>query len=420
MNCKTQGLNQYLVEAIIGSKILELLNNGTLQAGLQSCDAACDTYLGKGTKVVTCDSLSDQLCEVINEGNSCLPFIEAFMLTGTQLSIVAGSETFTVDLASLFAGFTDVHVEAFSMVSATTLRLLQTNGTAFDVDLSSFITTPYDILHLITTDVYIQNAIASLFRTCTSDAHAVGNTIPTCAEMTTAINSAITAAIGGIAADKFLNVVGYNPTTHVLEFQVLNGSNFTVDLSTLVDPMAVSTDAGNTAVLGSDNKIFVPAPAPVVAPAPIRAFALNVAALVTPSGSVPRTNFDFISSIVDADYVTVSATADTITFPASTSPLIIELIPNASLTLVTGNPGIDFMVCLKNTVDGTEVAGVFAEGRTNDTAVQCTGVGVHTLQPGDANRTFKLTAITQAGGTWRVHGIFDSTPKFHLKITKAQ
>ena len=264
MNCKT-GLNQYLVEAIIQSKILEMLNNGTLQAGLQSCDSTCDTYLGKGTEVVTCNSFSDILCQAIADGNTCLPFIDSFLLTGTVLTITAGDQTFSVDLAPLFAGFTDVKVSGFAFTTPTSniLRLTQTDGSAFDVDLNSFVTDASDIVNLVTNDVNVRNTIAALFKQCSGADHVPGDFIPTCQEMTTAINTAITAAIGGIAADKFLSVASYDSNTNELTLVVTGGSTFVIPLTDLVDSMFISTDAGNQIVNGTDGGIYV-APAATV------------------------------------------------------------------------------------------------------------------------------------------------------------
>ena len=264
MNCKT-GLNQYLVEAIIQSKILEMLNNGTLQAGLQSCDSTCDTYLGKGTEVVTCNSFSDILCQAIADGNTCLPFIDSFLLTGTVLTITAGDQTFSVDLAPLFAGFTDVKVSGFAFTTPTSniLRLTQTDGSAFDVDLNSFVTDASDIVNLVTNDVNVRNTIAALFKQCSGADHVPGDFIPTCQEMTTAINTAITAAIGGIAADKFLSVASYDSNTNELTLVVTGGSTFVIPLTDLVDSMFISTDVGNQIVNGTDGGIYV-APAATV------------------------------------------------------------------------------------------------------------------------------------------------------------
>ena len=264
MNCKT-GMSQYLVETIISAKILEMLGNGTVQAGLKACESTCDTYLGKGTEVVTCNSFSDMLCQAIEEGNTCLPFIDAFLLTGTVLTITAGDQTFPVDLAPLFADFTAVEVDSFAFTSPSSnvLRLQQTDGTAFDVDLNYLVTDASDIADIVTNNTAVRNTIAALFKQCSGTAHVPGNSIPTCQEMVTAINTAITTAIGGIAADKFLSVASYNSDTNELTLVVNGGSTFVIPLTDLVDSVFVSTDAGNRIVNGTDGGIYV-APAAAI------------------------------------------------------------------------------------------------------------------------------------------------------------
>lgn len=462
MNCKT-GLNQYLVEAIIQSKILEMLNNGTLQAGLQSCDSTCDTYLGKGTEVVTCNSFSDILCQAIADGNTCLPFIDSFLLTGTVLTITAGDQTFSVDLAPLFAGFTDVKVSGFAFTTPTSniLRLTQTDGSAFDVDLNSFVTDASDIVNLVTNDVNVRNTIAALFKQCSGADHVPGDFIPTCQEMTTAINTAITAAIGGIAADKFLSVASYDSVTNELTLAVTGGSIFTIPLTDLVDSVSISTDAGNQIVNGTDGGIYV-APAATVpdasdtvagiteyatdvetaagtsttlavtpaglaaalAATPVSAdvsklFALDVAQVTTPSGSVPRTPMDIRSYTGDVAFMTVDAALDTVTFAAHTKSIIVEFTSNSVFTRQTGGTDIDAGLCLKSTVAGTESAFIYCQGRNaGEDNVQASGTAFFELLPGDTDRTFQLTAVTQASGTWKVLGPFDSNPGITIKVTK--
>ena len=462
MNCKT-GLNQYLVEAIIQSKILEMLNNGTLQAGLQSCDSTCDTYLGKGTEVVTCNSFSDILCQAIADGNTCLPFIDSFLLTGTVLTITAGDQTFSVDLAPLFAGFTDVKVSGFAFTTPTSniLRLTQTDGSAFDVDLNSFVTDASDIVNLVTNDVNVRNTIAALFKQCSGADHVPGDFIPTCQEMTTAINTAITAAIGGIAADKFLSVASYDSNTNELTLVVNGGSTFVIPLTDLVDSVFVSTDAGNRIVNGTDGGIYV-APAATVpdasdtvkgivelatpaeasagtsttlavtpaglaaalAATPVSAdvsklFALNVGKATTPPGSVPRTPFDITSGVGDVAFMTIDPALDTVTFAAHTKSIIVEFTSNSVFTRQKGGTDIDAGLCLKSTVAGTERAFIYCQGRNaGEDNVQASGTALFELLPGDTDRTFKITAITQASGTWKVVGPFNSNPGVTIKVTK--
>lgn len=462
MNCKT-GLNQYLVEAIIQSKILEMLNNGTLQAGLQSCDSTCDTYLGKGTEVVTCNSFSDILCQAIADGNTCLPFIDAFLLTGTVLTITAGDQTFSVDLAPLFAGFTDVKVSGFAFTTPTSniLRLTQTDGSAFNVDLNSFVTDASDIVNLVTNDVNVRNTIAALFKQCSGADHVPGNFIPTCQEMVVAINTAITTAIGGIAADKFLSVASYDSDTNELTLQVTGGSTFVIPLADLVDSVFISTDAGNQIVNGTDGGIYVAPAATVpdasdtvkgivelatpaeasagtsttlaVTPAGLaaalaatpasadvsRVLVVNTSITATPSGSVPRTPMNITAGASLTGFATIDVALDTITFAAHSKPIIIELNSNAVFSRTAGGADLDAGVCLKSTVAGTESAFVFAQGRgPSGDNVQCSGAATFELAPSDTDRTFKLTAVTQASGTWKLYGPFVSGPTFTIQVTK--
>ena len=463
MNCKT-GMSQYLVETIISAKILEMLGNGTVQAGLKACESTCDTYLGKGTEVVTCNSFSDMLCQAIEEGNTCLPFIDAFLLTGTVLTITAGDQTFPVDLAPLFADFTAVKVDSFAFTSPSSnvLRLHQTDGTAFDVDLNYLVTDASDIADIVTNNTAVRNTIAALFKQCSGTAHVPGNSIPTCQEMVTAINTAITTAIGGIAADKFLSVASYNSDTNELTLVVNGGSTFVIPLTDLVDSVFVSTDAGNRIVNGTDGGIYVAPAAAIpnasttlagvteyattteavagtsgslavtpaglaaaIAAAPVSAdvsklFEMNVPTITTPSGSVPRTPFPIGGTdLGDAAFMTIDPVLDTVTFAAHTKPIIIELISNSVFMLQSGPGGVDAAICLKSTVLGAERALIFFDGGAPGlTRVQATGTSAFTLSPGDTDRTFKITAITQAYGVWKVEGMFRSVPNIKIKVTK--
>ena len=460
MNCKT-GMSQYLVETIISAKILEMLGNGTVQAGLKACESTCDTYLGKGTEVVTCNSFSDMLCQAIEEGNTCLPFIDAFLLTGTVLTITAGDQTFPIDLAPLFADFTAVEVDSFAFTSPSSnvLRLQQTDGTAFDVDLNYLVTDASDIADIVTNNTAVRNTIAALFKQCSGTAHVPGNSIPTCQEMVTAINTAITTAIGGLAADKFLSVASYNSDTNELTLVVNGGSTFVIPLTDLVDSVFVSTDAGNRIVNGTDGGIYV-APAAAIpnasttlagvteyattteavagtsgslavtpaglaaaiaaAPADVsKLFEMNVPTIITPPGSVPRTPFPIGMGLSDAAFMTIDPVLGTVTFAAHTKPIIIELISNSVFSLQSGPGGVDAAICLKSTGLGSERAIIFFDGRApGQTRVQATGTAAFELSPGTTDRTFKLVAITQAAGTWQVEGLFDSVPSIKIKVTK--
>jgi hypothetical protein len=166
----------------------------------------------------------------------------------------------------------------------------------------------------------LDECIASVFKRCDGSAHVAGDLIPTCQEMQDAIarvssslvdcngnpfmpgahvptcdqvDSRITQAVGSIPADKFLQDVQYDPTTHKITFKVADGGGtFTVNLSDLL-PIVVgqglsgngtvatpadirlapssgltvsstgtavklSGDAANALALGSDKGLYVP------------------------------------------------------------------------------------------------------------------------------------------------------------------
>ncbi|MBN3777433.1 hypothetical protein G3O06_07695 [Burkholderia sp. Ac-20345] len=82
--------------------------------------------------------------------------------------------------------------------------------------------------------------IASVFTKCNGSVHVQGDAIPTCDEM----NSAITAAVGSVPADKFLKIVNYDPATHTITFTLSDGATqYTVNLSDLL-PIVVAQAAG--------------------------------------------------------------------------------------------------------------------------------------------------------------------------------
>lgn len=251
MSCK-DGMNQYLVETIIKSTLLGMLNDGTLQAGLKKCDAACDDFLGKGTAVVTCDQLPAQLCAAISDDLTCLPFVASFTLLGTSLSLtLTNGEVYSVNLSSLVGD--DVKVSAFSLVGTDTLRITQSDGSIFNVNVSALKLTAADINTMISSNTAIRTTIAGVFKNCAGAAHADGDVIPSCAEMTSAINTAITVGFDNL--DKYLNGAAFNAVTNELVLTVHNGATFNVPLSIPVlgtEPV-INTDTDvPTASVGED------------------------------------------------------------------------------------------------------------------------------------------------------------------------
>ncbi|SIO50611.1 hypothetical protein SAMN05444172_2587 [Burkholderia sp. GAS332] len=117
---------------------------------------------------------------------------------------------------------------------------------------------------------------------CNGNVLVSGDHVPTCAQMAAAIDAAapklldcngahlevnahvatcdqvddkITAAIGKIPADKFLEIVGYDPKTHTLTFTVSNGGpTFTVDLSDLL-PIVVGPGLKGDGTVGTPADI---------------------------------------------------------------------------------------------------------------------------------------------------------------------
>ena len=242
--------------------------------------------------------------------------------------------------------------------------------------------------------------------------------------------------------------------------QVTGGSTFVIPLTDLVDSVFVSTDALNQIVNGTDGGIYV-APVPsasatvagiteyatavetttgtsttlAVTPAGLAAalaatpvsadvsklFVITAAHTTTPSGSVPRTPMNNVSSVtaLDPAFMSMNAALGTITFPAHTKPIIVELTANAAFVRQTGGTDIDAGLCLKSTVAGTENAFIYCQGsNAGGDIVQASGTAMFELLPGNTDRTFKLTAITQASGTWKVVGPFNSNPGITIKVTK--
>jgi hypothetical protein len=84
--------------------------------------------------------------------------------------------------------------------------------------------------------------IAKVFRRPDGSPHTPDTCLPTCTD----VQSWIDEGIGSIPADKFLDVVGYNPATHTLSFTISNGGPvYSVDLSSLVPIVAGAGLQGN-------------------------------------------------------------------------------------------------------------------------------------------------------------------------------
>lgn len=102
-SCNSADTRQQL-DLLIRSILFELLNDGTLQAGLKDCEG---DWLGKGRKVVLCDALADLLCDLINEGKLCVPKIAAFTsdcVNKTLTISMADGTELTADVSCLGGG----------------------------------------------------------------------------------------------------------------------------------------------------------------------------------------------------------------------------------------------------------------------------------------------------------------------------
>ncbi|OLL27462.1 hypothetical protein BTH42_31955 [Burkholderia sp. SRS-W-2-2016] len=92
----------------------------------------------------------------------------------------------------------------------------------------------------------LRDTQASL-RDCNDSLLPLGTNVPTCEQM----GDRITAAIGSIPADRFLEVVEYDPVTHTITFRVGDdGAPFVVNLSDLL-PVVVGAGLSGDGTIGS-------------------------------------------------------------------------------------------------------------------------------------------------------------------------
>lgn len=124
--------------------ILELLNDGTLQAGLKDCEGE---WLGKGRGVVLCDALADLLCDLINEGKLCVPKIAGFTsdCDAKTLTITMADGTELTADASCFGGSGadgNTKIRAFTYDPQTSIaKITDTENREFEVTISTKNTT---------------------------------------------------------------------------------------------------------------------------------------------------------------------------------------------------------------------------------------------------------------------------------------
>ena len=152
--------------------------------------------------------------------------------------VMSDGNVITMDVSGLIADVLsktkDVHVVAWTEYNPAdnTGQLLMTNGTKVPVDLSAVIADAItDLAQELLTK---QNAL----KDCSGNPLA-GN-VPTCTQMTTAIQNAIDA----LPADKFLKgLKSYNPATNTMTLLMSDGSTVDIDMTDLLAD-AVSGGAG--------------------------------------------------------------------------------------------------------------------------------------------------------------------------------
>lgn len=122
----TPDINQ--LNAILKALILDLLNDGTLQAGLLACrEGDCNHYLGKGSRVVLCSQLADLICDLITDGKICIPKIEALTTDCAKKTLtlsMSGGVELTADLSCLGGAGADTTIDTLVFDRATKLLTL--------------------------------------------------------------------------------------------------------------------------------------------------------------------------------------------------------------------------------------------------------------------------------------------------------
>lgn len=121
------------VELIARNAILKMLADHTLQAGLRDC--ACG-WIGHETRVVTCDSLSGLVQDLIDEGevSPSAYRVTDFSWNGTdgELTLATTDQTWTVNLSELMNAARVVNMD---VNSAGTLVLTFSDGSTLEADL---------------------------------------------------------------------------------------------------------------------------------------------------------------------------------------------------------------------------------------------------------------------------------------------
>lgn len=141
MGCTKCGTDSKLVKLLIESAIQQMLDEGKLQAGLHDCAETDKDSRGlpRGSKVVLCDKLGDQICQLVEDGEVC--FVKPVTLnydseTGKLVLGMTDGETLqtTIKLPKL----DDKLLKSATFDSATGIVSLTMNddATVHKVDLS--------------------------------------------------------------------------------------------------------------------------------------------------------------------------------------------------------------------------------------------------------------------------------------------
>jgi hypothetical protein len=208
----------------------------------------------------------------------------------------------------------------------------------------------------------------------------------------------------------------------------ISGGN-SIDLSAIIPVIPADLDeqtltlTGTVLAISNGNSVDLAALAggSVVAGDTSKLFELSVAQLTTPAGTTQLTPMDItgLQSSVGASFATVNAATDTITFAAHTKPIIVELTVNAVFQRQTGGVDLDAGICLRESTGGAVKAFIYCQGRNaGEDNVQASGTAMFEVLPADTARTYTLTAVTQASGTWTLKGFLNTQPAVTVKVTK--
>lgn len=101
MGCASKcGSDAKLVELLIAKHIQEMIEDGRLQAGLKSCHG---DMLRRDRMVLTCDSVSEAICKLVEQGDVCFdkPIALSYDKTKGKLQLImSGGETLDTPISA--------------------------------------------------------------------------------------------------------------------------------------------------------------------------------------------------------------------------------------------------------------------------------------------------------------------------------